>query len=72
MAVADTQMVVADTHMMVTDMHRRVLAVQEGTSGQNHSVGETYYPRQQHTYHRTDSNQVSDTKYYGVLALTVL
>jgi hypothetical protein len=37
-AVTDTYTVVADTHTMVADIHRSVLTVQEGASGQNHSV----------------------------------
>jgi hypothetical protein len=41
--VTDTQTIVADTQTMVADIHRKVLAGQEGTSSQNHSVGVTYY-----------------------------
>ena len=42
--VTDTQVVVANTHMMVTDIHRSVLVGQDGTSGQNRSVGVARYP----------------------------
>jgi hypothetical protein len=41
--IANTETVVEDTQMMVADIHRKVLAGQEGTSSQNHSVGATCY-----------------------------
>jgi tetratricopeptide (TPR) repeat protein len=40
-AVADTQITVTNTQTMVADIHRKVLAGQEGTSGQNHLVRAT-------------------------------
>ena len=41
MVVSDTQVAVADIQTVVADIHRNVLAGQEGTSGQNNSVGAT-------------------------------
>jgi hypothetical protein len=41
--VADTKTVVVDTQTMVADIHRKILTGQEGTSGQNNSVGATCY-----------------------------
>jgi hypothetical protein len=41
--VENTQKKVTDTQTMVADIHRKVLAGQEGTSSQNHSVGVTYH-----------------------------
>jgi hypothetical protein len=41
MVVTDTQTAVADTQILVADIHRNVLTMQEGTSGQNHSVSAT-------------------------------
>ena len=43
MAVTDTQTMVANTQTIVADIHRNVLTMQEGTSGQNRSVGTNCY-----------------------------
>jgi hypothetical protein len=42
---ADTHTTVADTQTMVADMHRKVMTGQEGTSGQNNSVGVACCPQ---------------------------
>ena len=59
-AVTDTKVVVADTHAMVADIHQKLLAGQQDTSAQNRPVGQLVINQQHHTYHRPDSNQVSD------------
>ena len=70
MMVSGTQAVVADAHTMIADIHRNVVTGQEGTSGQNHSVGAIFDSSITKYLHRLDSNQVCGTEYYTLYNLT--
>ena len=62
---------------MVSDIHRTVVQGQEGSSGKNLSVSDTYTDRRRaNTHHCVDSNQVSNINYqqtrYLIFASSIL